>query len=49
MVPGNYFFLGLNEHWPHSHQCMRMNYILPLEKIEQGIAILAEEIETAYQ
>lgn len=49
MVPGDYFFPGLNEYWPHSHQCMRMNYILPLEKIEQGIAILADEIEIAYQ
>ncbi|WP_032116055.1 valine--pyruvate transaminase [Candidatus Arsenophonus nilaparvatae] len=49
MVPGDYFFPGLNEHWHHSHQCMRMNYILPLEKIEQGIAILADEIEIAYQ
>lgn len=49
MVPGDYFFPGLNGQWPHSHQCMRMNYILPLEKIEQGIAILADEIEIAYQ
>lgn len=49
MVPGHYFFPGLVEEWPHTHQCMRMNYVPEPEKIERGVQILAEEIERAYQ
>ncbi|WMY95304.1 MAG: valine--pyruvate transaminase [Arsenophonus sp.] len=49
MVPGNYFFPGLNENWHHKNECMRMNYILPLEKIEKAISILADEIAIAFQ
>ena len=47
MVPGDYFFPGLDKPWPHTHQCMRMNYVPEPEKIEQGVAILAEEVERA--
>lgn len=47
MVPGHYFFPGMTEDWPHAHQCLRMNYVPEPEKIEQGIAILAEEVERA--
>ncbi|WP_127959498.1 valine--pyruvate transaminase [Serratia microhaemolytica] len=49
MVPGHYFFPGLAEQWPHTHQCMRMNYVPDPEKIEQGVKILAEELERVYQ
>lgn len=49
MVPGHYFFHGLETSWSHSQQCMRMNYVPALEKIEAGIKILAEEIERAWQ
>ena len=47
MVPGDYFFPGLDKPWPHTHQCMRMNYVPDPEKIEAGVKILAEEIENA--
>ncbi|WP_409309530.1 valine--pyruvate transaminase [Pectobacterium sp. B1J-3] len=49
MVPGHYFFPGLDQAWPHAHQCLRMNYVPEPDKIERGIAILAEEIEKAMQ
>lgn len=32
MVPGDYFFPGLDKPWPHTHQCMRMNYVPDPEK-----------------
>ncbi len=48
MVPGHFFFPGLEHEWPHTHQCMRMNYVPDSELIEQGIRILAEEIERAH-
>lgn len=49
MVPGHYFFPGLTEDWPHAQQCMRMNYVPEPQLIEQGIAILAEELERAHR
>ncbi|MER2471619.1 valine--pyruvate transaminase [Photorhabdus laumondii] len=49
MVPGHYFFPGLEQDWPHAHECMRMNYVPDPESIAKGIAILAEEIKLAHQ
>ncbi len=48
MVPGHFFFPGLEQEWPHTHQCMRMNYVPDGEKIESAVRILAEEIELAF-
>lgn len=48
MVPGQLFFPGLEQEWPHTHQCMRINYVPDSEQIERGIAILAEEVERAF-
>ncbi len=48
MVPGHYFFPGLEHPWPHTHQCMRMNYVPDGEQIERGVKILAEEVEKAH-
>jgi len=48
MVPGHFFFPGLEHAWPHTHQCMRMNYVPDAEKIERAVQILAEELETAF-
>ncbi|MBJ3814310.1 valine--pyruvate transaminase [Shimwellia pseudoproteus] len=48
MVPGHYFFPGLEKPWPHTQQCMRMNYVPDPDKIEAGVKILAEELEIAW-
>ncbi|MGL4195453.1 MAG: valine--pyruvate transaminase [Edwardsiella piscicida] len=49
MVPGDYFFPGLAQAWPHTRQCMRMNYVPDPTLIERGVQILAEEVERAYR
>lgn len=49
MVPGDYFFPGLAQEWPHTRQCMRMNYVPEPEVIERGVQILAEEVERAHR
>lgn len=49
MVPGHYFFPGLESDWPHTQQCMRMNYVPDPEQIERGVMILAEEVERAHR
>ncbi|ORT51392.1 valine--pyruvate aminotransferase [Vibrio sp. qd031] len=47
VVPGEYFFFGTND-WPHAHQCLRMNYVQPQDVMEKGIAVIAEEVSSAY-
>jgi valine--pyruvate aminotransferase len=47
VVPGSYFFYGLDGDWPHRGQCLRMSYCQPKDKLRRGIAILAEEARRA--
>ncbi|AVF58681.1 valine--pyruvate transaminase [Vibrio diabolicus] len=49
IVPGEYFFIGQKDEWDHAHQCLRMNYVQDDEMMQKGIAIIAEEVEKAYQ
>lgn len=49
IVPGEYFFIGQKDEWDHAHQCLRMNYVQDDEIMQKGIAIIAEEVEKAYQ
>lgn len=47
VVPGEYFFFGLEKDWEHSRQCIRLNYSQDAELVEEGIRILAEEAARA--
>ncbi|EPW7005237.1 valine--pyruvate transaminase [Vibrio parahaemolyticus] len=49
IVPGEYFFIGQKDEWDHANQCLRMNYVQDDEMMQKGIAIIAEEVEKAYQ
>ncbi|WP_318479462.1 valine--pyruvate transaminase [Photobacterium leiognathi] len=48
IVPGEYFFIGLQDEWAHSHECLRMNYVQDDEVMQRGITIIAEEVAKAY-
>ncbi|WP_318419435.1 valine--pyruvate transaminase [Photobacterium leiognathi] len=48
IVPGEYFFIGLQDEWVHSHECLRMNYVQDDEAMQRGITIIAEEVAKAY-
>ncbi|HFQ5228165.1 TPA: valine--pyruvate transaminase [Vibrio vulnificus] len=48
IVPGEYFFIGQEDNWEHAHQCLRMNYVQDDERMQKGIAIIAEEVNRAY-
>ncbi|MBN1973797.1 MAG: valine--pyruvate transaminase [Sedimentisphaerales bacterium] len=48
VVPGNYFFPGLKENWPHKNQCIRVNYSQDSAIFRKGIKIIAEEVKIAY-
>ncbi len=47
VVPGRYFFFGLEEDWPHRDQCIRINYGMPDEDVRRGIRVIAEEARKA--
>lgn len=47
IVPGHYFFPGLEEAWQHKHECIRMNYTAEPAKLRAGIKIIAEEVKRA--
>lgn len=48
IVPGEYFFPGLNENWKHKSECIRINYSMDLKDVEEGIKIISEEVKNAY-
>ncbi|MGY8815940.1 MAG: valine--pyruvate transaminase [Gammaproteobacteria bacterium] len=48
IVPGNYFFPGLQEDWSHQHECLRISYAMHESVVEQGIKIIGEEIRALY-
>lgn len=47
VIPGEYFFFGLEEEWSHSTECIRINYSQDAELVEEGIRIIAEEAAKA--
>ena len=49
VVSGHHFFAGIGGQWPHQHECIRVSYVQDLSEIEQGVKIIAEEVELAYQ
>jgi valine--pyruvate aminotransferase len=49
IVPGHNFFVGMNDDWPHRHECIRVSYARDAQTVKQGIAIIAEEVALAYK
>lgn len=43
IVPGEYFFFGLDDDWPHSRECLRLNFARPEAVVREGLTIIAEE------
>lgn len=48
VLSGHHFFKPLSEDWDHRHQCIRLSYCQPWERVQRGIDIIAEEIENIY-
>lgn len=44
VVPGNYFFPGLDEPWDHKHQCIRVNISGGEQSTKTGLSIIADEL-----
>jgi valine--pyruvate aminotransferase len=48
IIPGESFFPGITEHWRHKQECIRVNYTANPRDVDQGVAIIAEEVKRAY-
>jgi valine--pyruvate aminotransferase len=48
IVPGHYFFPGLQDEWDHRHECIRVSYAQDDATVQAGIAIIAEEARRAF-
>lgn len=48
VVPGAYFFPGLEQNWTHRNECLRLSVAREPAEIEAGLATIAGEIRRAY-
>jgi valine--pyruvate aminotransferase len=46
VVPGEHFFFGLTEDWPHRHECLRLNYAGSEQTVREALHIIADEVRT---
>lgn len=44
VIPGENFFIDIDQNWNHTQECLRINYAQPADRIERGLTILAEEL-----
>lgn len=49
VVPGQNFFVGMDDDWPHKQECIRVSYAQDSDKVRAGIDIIAEEVHRAYR
>lgn len=48
VVPGEHFFFGLREDWPHRRQCLRLSYAQDEATVQKGIELLTAEARAVY-
>jgi valine--pyruvate aminotransferase len=44
VVPGHYFFPGIDNTWPHKHQCIRVNIAGDSTELANGLKLIASEL-----
>lgn len=44
IVPGKYFFYGIDEDWEHRNQCIRINFAQSDDVVDEGIRRIALEV-----
>jgi valine--pyruvate aminotransferase len=48
IIPGQYFFPGIDENWDHTQQCIRLTYSQSEDTVRRGIKIIGEEVRALY-
>ncbi len=49
IVPGHYFYPGLEDDWRHRTECIRVSYAQDDATVQAGIRIIAEEARRAFE
>ncbi len=49
VVPGQNFFVGIEDNWPHKHECIRVSYAQDEKTVQQGVRIIAEEVRKLFE
>ena len=49
MVPGKYFFAGVDEDWKHKDECIRVTYSQGWEDVKKGLEIIAKVVTESYK
>jgi valine--pyruvate aminotransferase len=47
VVPGDPFFFGLppeDDHWPHRHECLRLNFAMDDVVVREGLRLIGDEL-----
>ena len=48
VVPGHHCFFGLDDDWPHRHECIRVSYVQDEAAVRKGIGVIASEARAVY-
>jgi len=48
VVPGHNFFVGIEEHWQHKHECIRLSYAGDEAQVKRGVEIIAQQAHLAF-
>ncbi|MEM8489666.1 MAG: valine--pyruvate transaminase [Pseudomonadota bacterium] len=48
VLPGNGFFMGLDETWDHERQCLRLSFAGDTATISRGFEMIFEELRSVY-
>jgi valine--pyruvate aminotransferase len=48
VIAGHHFFPGLEEDWPHRHECIRVSYAADENELRRGLEVIADEVRRAY-
>jgi len=43
IIPGHNFFIGMDDSWPHQHQCIRINYAKDETTLRKGLVVIFQE------
>jgi valine--pyruvate aminotransferase len=44
IIPGHNFFIGMDDNWPHQHQCIRINYAKDEATLRKGLEVIFREV-----
>ena len=49
VAPGQDFFVGIDEDWPHQHECIRVAYAQDSDTVLAGVKLIAEVVDEVYR